>query len=360
MGGRNMELTERKKQILRAIVDSYIRTAEPVGSKTISQLPGMDFSPATIRNEMADLTSMGLLEQPHTSAGRVPSAAGYRLYVDELMQGYRLSMDETKTINQAMEVKMQEVDKMISQVGKLVSKMTDLPAYAVAARSSQRTVKRFDLILAEAGSFILVVMLSDNQVQNKLIRLPLDVSQEDLRLLSAVLNASLTELTADEITPELLAKVTRSAAGAASLVPVIVDYTVELLKKTHSEVYMTGQAKLLGQPEYHDVEKAQEVLTSLDEDVISNLPATLSSGTTQILVGPENVAKELKDSSVVITKFDIGDGMQGMIGVVGPTRMDYAKITARLSYFAENLGRMFAKPQQPALNEPELPEEPKK
>ena len=359
-GGRNMELTERKKQILRAIVDSYIRTAEPVGSKTISQLPGMDFSPATIRNEMADLTSMGLLEQPHTSAGRVPSAAGYRLYVDELMQDYRLSMDETKTINQAMEVKMQEVDKMISQVGKLVSKMTDLPAYAVAARSSQRTVKRFDLILAEAGSFILVVMLSDNQVQNKLIRLPLDVSQEDLRLLSAVLNASLTELTADEITPELLAKVTRSAAGAASLVPVIVDYTVELLKKTHSEVYMTGQAKLLGQPEYHDVEKAQEVLTSLDEDVISNLPATLSSGTTQILVGPENVAKELKDSSVVITKFDIGDGMQGMIGVVGPTRMDYAKITARLSYFAENLGRMFAKPQQPALNEPELPEEPKK
>ena len=355
-----MELTERKKQILRAIVDSYIRTAEPVGSKTISQLPGMDFSPATIRNEMADLTSMGLLEQPHTSAGRVPSAAGYRLYVDELMQDYRLSMDETKTINQAMEVKMQEVDKMISQVGKLVSKMTDLPAYAVAARSSQRTVKRFDLILAEAGSFILVVMLSDNQVQNKLIRLPLDVSQEDLRLLSAVLNASLTELTADEITPELLAKVTRSAAGAASLVPVIVDYTVELLKKTHSEVYMTGQAKLLGQPEYHDVEKAQEVLTSLDEDVISNLPATLSSGTTQILVGPENVAKELKDSSVVITKFDIGDGMQGLIGVVGPTRMDYAKITARLSYFAENLGRMFAKPQQPALNEPELPEEPKK
>ena len=355
-----MELTERKKQILRAIVDSYIRTAEPVGSKTISQLPGMDFSPATIRNEMADLTSMGLLEQPHTSAGRVPSAAGYRLYVDELMQGYRLSMDETKTINQAMEVKMQEVDKMISQVGKLVSKMTNLPAYAVAARSSQRTVKRFDLILAETGSFILVVMLSDNQVQNKLIRLPLDVSQEDLRLLSAALNASLTELTADEITPELLAKVTRSAAGAASLVPVIVDYTVELLKKTHSEVYMTGQAKLLGQPEYHDVEKAQEVLTSLDEDVISNLPATLSSGTTQILVGPENVAKELKDSSVVITKFDIGDGMQGMIGVVGPTRMDYAKITARLSYFAENLGRMFAKPQQPALNEPELPEEPKK
>ena len=167
-----MELTDRKKQILRAIVDSYIRTAEPVGSKTISQMPGMDFSPATIRNEMADLTSMGLLEQPHTSAGRVPSAAGYRLYVDELMQSYRLSMDETKTINQAMEVKMQEVDKMISQVGKLVSKMTNLPAYAVAAAQGAVSVKRFDLILAEANSFILVVMTSSNQVKNKLIQLP--------------------------------------------------------------------------------------------------------------------------------------------------------------------------------------------
>ena len=127
-----MELTERKKQMLRAIVDSYIRTAEPVGSKTISQLPGMDFSPATIRNEMADLTSMGLLEQPHTSAGRVPSAAGYRLYVDELMQNYRLSMDETKTINQAMEVKMQEVDKEIV-MRSLASVGIDDPARVMAS-----------------------------------------------------------------------------------------------------------------------------------------------------------------------------------------------------------------------------------
>ena len=169
-----------------------------------------------------------------------------------------------------------------------------------------------------------------------------------------MLNASLTELTADEITPELLARVTRSAAGAANLVPVIVDYTVELLRKTHSEVYMTGQAKLLGQPEYHDIDKAQKMLTTLDEDVVSNLPAALSSDSrTQILVGPENVSKELRDTSVVMTKFDIGDGMQGLIGVVGPTRMDYAQITARLSYFAENLSRMFQKNQTPAIEGPE-------
>ncbi len=349
-----MELSDRKKKILRAIVDLYIRTAEPVASKTIAQLPDMDFSSATIRNEMAELTTLGYLEQPHTSAGRIPSASGYRLYVDELMQDYRLSTDETKSINQAMELKMQEVDKVVSQVGKLVSQMTNLPAYAVAAHAGGLTVKRFDLILADEGSFILVVMMSDNSVKNKLIRLPLELTAADLKLLAAVLNASVTELTAEQLTPELLSRVSKSAGEAAGLVPIIMDFVTGLLQEGRSEVYMTGQAKLLGQPEYHDIDKAQKMLTTLDEDIISNLPATLSSDSrTQILVGPENVSQELKDTSVVMTKFDIGDGMQGLIGVVGPTRMDYAQITARLSYFAENLSRLFQKNQTPALNEPE-------
>ena len=348
-----MELSDRKKKILRAIVDLYIRTAEPVASKTIAQMPDMDFSSATIRNEMADLTSLGYLEQPHTSAGRVPSAAGYRLYVDELMQNYRLSVDETKSINQAMELKLQELDKVMSQVGKMVSKITNLPAYAIAARSGGLTVRRFDLILADKNSFILVVMLSDNSVKNKLIRLPVDVGDAELKLLAAALNAGVTDLTADRFTPELLARVQRSADGAAGLVPVIMDFVTGLLQDQQEEVFMTGQAKLLGHPEYHDLEKAQKVLSTLDEGVISGLPAALSSDSrTQILVGPENVSRELRDTSVVMTKFDIGDGMQGMIGVVGPTRMDYAQITARLSYFAENLGRMFQKNQTPALQGP--------
>ena len=349
-----MELSDRKKKILRTIVDLYIRTAEPVASKTIAQMPDMDFSSATIRNEMAELTTLGYLEQPHTSAGRIPSAAGYRLYVDELMQDYRLSTDETRSINQAMELKMQEVDKLVSQVGKLVSQMTNLPAYAMAARAGGLTVKRFDLILAEAGSFILVVMLSDDSVKNKLIRLPVELTGADLKLLAAILNASATDLTAEQLTPEVLAKLTRSAGAAASLVPIVMDFVTSVLGAEHSEVYMTGQARLLGQPEYHDIDKAQKMLTTLDEDMVSNLPAALRSDSrTQILVGPENVAQELKDTSVVMTKFDIGDGMQGLIGVVGPTRMDYAQITARLSYFAENLSRMFQKNQTPAIEGPE-------
>jgi len=347
-----LELTERKKKILRAIVENYIRTAEPVGSKAIAAMPEMDFSSATIRNEMAELTNLGYLEQPHTSAGRIPSPAGYRLYIDELMQDYRLTVDETHSLNEAMTSRLQEFDNAISQMGKLVSQMTNLPAYAVASRRGSATVSRFEII-PTAGGFILVVMTDSEEVKNKLIKLPLHVTEQDLKLLSAVLNASLTDLPVGEFTPELLNRISRSAGPAASLVPVIVDFTTHVLQaQQKSEVYVTGQAKLLSHPEYQDVGKAHKMLTGLDEEVISNLPALVDPGhPMQILVGPENVAEELKDTSVVMTRFDIGDGMQGMIGVVGPTRMDYAQITARLSYFAEGLARMFGKQELPPAPE---------
>ena len=352
-----MELTERKKKVLRSVVDLYIRTAEPVGSKAITALPDMNYSSATIRNEMADLTAMGYLEQPHTSAGRVPSAAGYRLYVDELMADYRLSMDETKSINIAIEEKMQKVDKMVEKVAKLVSQATDLPAISMASRPMGATVRRFELILAGQGSVILVLMLSDEQVVNKLIKLPVNVNESDLKILSAVLNATMTGLSAEEFTPELLERVMGSAGAAASLVPIVMEFASETMRSHGStNMAVAGQMRLLGQPEYRDVEKAQRLMSSLDEDGLSNLPASMhGTNGTQVLVGPENVAQELKDTSVVMTKFDIGDGMQGMIGVVGPTRMDYAKVTARLSYFAESLSKMFAKPVNPQL--PEASEE---
>ena len=345
-----MELTERQKKILRAIVDHYVRTAEPVGSKTIAEMPDMSFSSATIRNEMAALTDAGLLEQPHTSAGRIPSPAGYRLYVDELMQDYSLSVDETKSLNAAMELKMQQLDQVMAQVGKMVSQMTNLPAYVTASRTGAATVKKFEIISADANSFILVVMTSSNAVKNKLIRLPVELDEHELRLLSAVLNASLTGLTSEQFTPDILSRVSAAAGNAASLIPVILDFTTSVLEEQgRNEVYLTGQARLLGQPEFRDIDKAQQMLTTLDEDAIAGLPAIKNDSPMQIVVGPENVAAELKDTSVVMTSFDIGDGMKGMIGVVGPQRMDYAQVAARLGYFAENLGRMFAKPDKPEL-----------
>ena len=346
-----MELTERKKRVLQSVVDLYIRTAEPVGSKAICELPDMKYSSATIRNEMADLTAMGYLEQPHTSAGRIPSAAGYRLYVDELMLDYRLSMDETKSINIAIEEKMQKVDKMVEKVAKLVSQATDLPAISMASRNRGTTVSRYDLILAGQGSVILVMLLSDEEIINKLIKLPVVLEESDLKVLSAVLNATMTGISQEDFTPELLERVMGASGVAASLVPVIMDFVTDTLRSRGStNMAVAGQMRLLTQPEYRDVDKAQRLLTTLDEEALANLPAVMENANgTQVLVGPENVAQELKDTSVVMTKFDIGDGMQGMIGVVGPTRMDYAKVTARLSYFAESLSKMFAKPEQMSL-----------
>ena len=354
-----MELTERKKKVLRCVVDLYIRTAEPVGSKAITALPDMNYSSATIRNEMADLTTMGYLEQPHTSAGRIPSAAGYRLYVDELMMDYRLSMDETKSINTAIEEKMQRVDRMVEKVAKLVSQATDLPAISMASRYGSATVSRFELILAGAGSVILVMMLSSEEVVNKLIKLPVNVTESDLKILCAVLNATMTGISADGFTAELLERVMSAAGAAASLVPIIMEFATETLNRHGStNMAVAGQMRILGHPEYRDVDKAQRLMSSLDEEALSNLPAVMQNQNgTKVLVGPENVAQELKDTSVVMTKFDIGDGMQGMIGVVGPTRMDYAKVTARLSYFAESLSKMFAKPEQAQLPPAEETEE---
>ena len=196
-------------------------------------------------------------------------------------------------------------------------------------------------------------MMPGDQVVNKLIKLPINVDESDLKVLSAVLNAAMTDLPLEEMTGEVMDRVMRSAGAAAALVPVILDFTQETLKNhgsTNMAVY--GQSRLLGLPEYQDVDKAQRLMASFDEDALSNLPAVMRNANgTKVLVGPENVAQELKDTSVVMTKFDIGDGMQGMIGVVGPTRMDYAQVTARLSYFAETLSKAFAKPEQPQLPE---------
>jgi heat-inducible transcriptional repressor len=250
---------------------------------------------------------------------------------------------------------MQKVDKMVEKVAKLVSQATDLPAISMASRYAGATIRRFELILAGQGSVILVVMLSNYEVVNKLIKLPLNADESDLKILSAVLNATMTGLSAEEFTPELLERIMASAGMAASLVPIIMEFTADTLnRQTSTNMAVAGQMRLLGQPEYQDVHKAQRLMSSLEEDALINLPAVMQNQHgTKVLVGPEHVAQELKDTSVVMTKFDIGDNMQAMIGVVGPTRMDYAKVTARLSYFAESLSKMFAKPDQAQLPGPE-------
>ena len=345
-----MELTDRKKRILRAIVETYIATAEPVGSKAVAERTGLDVSTATIRNEMSDLTELGLLEQPHTSAGRIPSAAGYRLYVNELMDRQQLTIQETERINQALNVKMEELDRVIDRAGKLLSQISDYPVFTAAAVKERVTVKRFDLLLVEENAFIAVVMTDNSVVKNKLVRMPDSISEPQLQMLSAVLNSSFVGLSQEEMEQTLDKMETRTAPGAFELISLVVEFAVEVISdQRQQKIHTAGITHLLEHPEYRSLDKAKPLMNYLAEEKdASRLPMTLSSGQNMnILIGPENVNEALKDTSVVMASYDIGDNMRGVIGVVGPTRMDYAKVTARLSYFADSLTRMFGKGELP-------------
>ncbi|MCI8869927.1 MAG: heat-inducible transcription repressor HrcA [Lawsonibacter sp.] len=343
-----MELSDRKKRILRAIVETYINTAEPVGSKAVAQYAALDVSSATIRNEMADLTELGLLEQPHTSAGRVPSPAGYRLYVNELMDRHQLTMQETERINQALNLKMEELDRVLDRAGRMLSQMSDYPVFTLTSAKEQVTVRRFDLLMVEENAFIAVVMTDSSVVKNKLLRMPERLSEPQLQMLSTVLNSSFVGLTLEEMEQTLGRMEKRSAPGAFQLIALVVRFAMEVLSSQGRQtVHTAGITHLLEHPEYSSMDKAKPLIRYLSEESEAPLPVPVDGSGMNILIGPENVNEALKDTSVVMASYDIGDNMRGVIGVVGPTRMDYAKVTARLSYFADSLTRMFGKGELP-------------
>ena len=333
-----MELSERKKKILRAVIECYVQNAEPVGSKAVAQWAELDVSSATIRNEMAELAEMGYLEQPHTSAGRIPSAKGYRLYVNELMDDYKLSLQETEKINEALHTKMKALDQVIDEAGKMVAKLTQYPAFALAAAPETLTIKRFDLLLVDETSFIAVVMTDASVIRNKLFHFPDGVSQTQLQMLGTLLNTSFTGLTLEEIGPQRQKAASHSSPEAFSLIEPVVEFATEVLEElSQRSVHTAGLANLLEHPEYQSLEKAQPLMSFLSDAEFSTLPAKPGDVGPSIVIGPENVNEALKDSSVIMASYDLGDGMKGLIGVVGPTRMDYAKISARLSYVAKGL-----------------------
>ncbi|MCL2003914.1 MAG: heat-inducible transcriptional repressor HrcA [Oscillospiraceae bacterium] len=242
-------MDERKRAILKAVVDSYIQSAEPVGSKALTGLPGLQVSSATLRNEMASLEAMGLLEQPHTSAGRVPTPSGYRVYVDELMQRHDLTVGEQDKLDQVKRLRMAELDSLLNRAGRIIADLT-------------RTV-------------------------------------------------------------------TVAAAGPAV---------------REEQVYVSGEANLFDYPEFQDLLRARRTLEYITEQraaLIRQTPAWERDGI-RVVIGPENAAEELSDASVLMATYPMSGGMRGMIGVVGPTRMDYSRMVSRLGYFAEKLKEMTA------------------
>ena len=335
------ELSGRKKKILKAVVELYVKTAEPVGSKAIASALDNRVSSATTRNEMAELEEQGYLEKPHTSAGRIPSPKCYRLYVNELMERQQLSAQETESINRALQMKLQELDRILSRAGQVVSHFTQYPVYALAAGKKQFSVARFDLLRVDEHSFIAVVMTDDGRVKNKLLytQVPVDMSQ--LPVLAALLNKDFVGQTPEEMGKRLMVVAGQVPALLFMVLSLTVEYAGEVLEEIqHRMVYTAGANRILDLPEYQDVGKAGALMRFLGEEDAA-LPVPEDNAPMQILIGPENVEKALQDSSVVVASYDIGEDMRGLIGVVGPTRMDYATVAARLAYFADGLGRMF-------------------
>ena len=340
-----MELTDRKKQILKVVVEDYVRTAEPVGSKAIAAEMG-GVSSATIRNELSDLTELGYLEQPHTSAGRVPSPKGYRLYVNELMERQRLSIAETERINQSLQMRMEELDRVISQAGRAVSSLMNYPAYVAATGKKQMTARRFELLPVDEHSCIVVMMMGDNRVKSQLLRMQLKVDTEQMPTLVNLLNSNFTGISADEMNRRLMDVSEQVTPQMFLLLSQTIAYAADVLEEAgQKEVFTVGTSQLLKLPEFRDADKAHQLMSFLS-DSKANLPVP-DEGPMKILIGPENVSEALQDTSVVVASYDIGNDMRGLIGVVGPTRMDYGTVAARLSGFAEGLTRLFGKQELP-------------
>ena len=337
-----MSISDRKKKILAAVVDEYIRTAEPVGSKHLAESAGLGCSSATIRNELAELVALGYLEQPHTSAGRVPTPMGYRMYVNELMQQQKYSLEETEEINRRLNQKLQELDDTISSISRLASQLTDYPALALTA-ASPTMIRRVDLIYVDANTFIIVLMLSNNTVKSKLVHLPVSVDQAMVQRLSALFNSGFTGITEEQITPLLIHSTERAADDSMGLTAVIAAFCIETLSEvTAPMAYVSGENRLLNQPEFRDPDKAHRLMSYLSGGGYILPPAEEDLGDTsevRVLIGPENIAEELKDSSVVIASYDAGDNTRGLIGIIGPTRMDYSAVASKLRFLAAGLSR---------------------
>ncbi|MDO5784646.1 MAG: heat-inducible transcriptional repressor HrcA [Eubacteriales bacterium] len=339
-----MELSARKKLILKTIIGDYIRTAEPVGSKAIASRPELRFSSATIRNEMSELEEMGYLEKPHTSAGRIPSPAGYRLYVDELMGQPDLSAADVDRINSVMKLKAKELDRMVSEAGKLISNLTEYTTLAVTPYLQRMTIRKFQIISVSTLDFVIVVVTDSGVVKNEMLRTETPVTADEAELLTYVLNQTLTGIPIDTITPERFDIVRRAAGATALLVPLAQFLDAFIEEMSEQKVFLQGASKLLAYPEYRDVHKAQELLDFISDG--SNMPAlrtfTRDIDGVRITIGPENGSGPMQTASMVYATYNIGSVGKGLIGIVGPTRMDYAKLSARLALFSKGLNKLIA------------------
>ncbi len=332
-----MRLDERKFLILQAIIDDYIMTAVPVGSRTISRKQGVGFSPATIRNEMSDLEELGYLDQPHTSAGRVPSPKAYRLYVDHLLKVGEVTREDAEKISAYLNQRAMQVEQVVKRAAQVLSDVTQYTSLVMAPKMETLFIKRVQLVPVSDQKALMVVVTNEGLFKDAVIRVPEGLAPEHFFELSRMLTEQLEGLSPTQVRrrfADIFLGMRENRKLLAGVLDVIENRLVEEEK---GGVVVGGSANLLSYPEYADVEKARNFLSVL-ESREKLYPLLRQAGAMEftIRIGPENDLPELSECSLVTANYSMGDAASGTIGIIGPTRMNYGRVLSVLSY----MGRM--------------------
>ncbi len=340
-----MQLDDRKWTILKAIIKTYLETGEPVGSRTISKYADLNLSSATIRNEMSDLEEMGLILQPHTSAGRIPSDAGYRLYVDYMLE------EKDREVTEMKELVLQRQDKMellLKQMAKLLAANTNYAAMISGPQYHRTKLKFIQLSIVSETQILAVIVAEGNIVKNKMLELEHGLDQKTILELNILLNTALNGLTLEEINLGTIAKLKEQAGIHSEVVNRVLDAVAESIQKEEEvEIYTSGATNIFKYPELSSSEKASELISAFEEkkDLVNMISQDAQTDETgiQVYIGQESPLATMQDCSVVTATYELGEGMYGRIGVIGPKRMDYDKVVNTLRTLMAQLDQIFKK-----------------
>lgn len=341
-------LTDRQKMILGAVVEDYVLSAEPVGSRALSKHDQILYSAATIRNEMADLEDLGYLDQPHTSAGRVPSQKGYRFYVDHLLSQTDIDPVAIGTLRQLFRVRMNEVERVLQETAKMVSHLTQYTSIVLGPQVSQERVRQVQLIPLVSGRAVAILVTDTGHVQSRQIRIPENLEVDDFVRMVNLLNARLVNTPLSRIRSKLHREVAQELAIALERYEGAIEVLDELTmiaETSEEQVYVEGAINMLSQPEFRDVDKVRPLLAMFERHADASRVLPVDAGL-QVRIGHENNVSTLQDCTVISAAYSLSGIPVGRIGVVGPTRMNYAKVMRILDYTSGALTRMMSSRDQ--------------
>ena len=334
-------LNERKRRILQAIINDYISTAEPIGSRTIARKYDLGVSPATIRNEMADLEVLGYIEQLHTSSGRIPSSKGYRFYVDDLLRPEAMTQNEITLIRNWYKAKVQRVEEVFQETAKIISRMTKNVSLVLAPQLSQAIFRSLQFLQLDASRVIAVIMTDAGFIENKIITMPAGASLADFERMARTINACLSGRRLENINAAVLRKIEEDISDRSLFEAALEVIHKALAEDKKSRVYLGGTTQLLNQPEFRDVEKVKNILLMLEEEQLlcDILYAQRGEGLT-VTIGQENKYSGIQDCSIISATYHFDGELIGTIAVLGPTRMEYARTMTLLDFMNANLAQV--------------------